>query len=210
MSMQRAALRVATVLALSNYYTAPFPTMAHARVFDARIDPLPGTDPKDLIPSISVYTDDDVGEPLSTNNGGPPFRRFVTLTLWLTLGQLGEYDEATGEAGIVLPVTDAQTEGLLDLFEYQVRFAFARFDNQWSRLMRGFYTRCTTWKSNRTATAQNVRLAARQLTATIELKDDDVIPLVQVAPVGPLPEPPVPEDEPLPDCIQELLETVQV
>ena len=188
MSLTRMSVRAATVLALTNYYSAPWPTMARGRVFDSLIDPIQGAKKDDLIPSITVYTDDDVGNPLSENNGGPPFRREVTMSMWLTIGQMGE-DDDVGDQTLVLPQTDAQLEAMLDLFEYQVRFCFANYQNKWSRLMTGLFTRVNSWKSDRLATEANVRLAARNITAIVELCDDDVPDAILSGETGaPLPE----------------------
>ena len=171
MSLNRLAVRMSSILALTNYYAEPWPTIAKDRVFDSRIDPIQGS-PTDLVPTVSVYTDDDQGDGLSDNNGGPPFRRFMDLSFWLTLGMIGENTEA-GDPTIVYPQTDAQLEGTLDLFEHQVRFALADYTNPWTKLFLGSILRITRWNSMRLASEVNVRLAARSITATIELKDDD-------------------------------------
>ncbi|MBM4299448.1 MAG: hypothetical protein FJ143_17050, partial [Deltaproteobacteria bacterium] len=187
MSLNRMALRTAAVLALTNYYQEPWPTMAAARVFDSRIDPITGAEKSELVPTISVYTDADTGDDLSSNNGGPPFRRVINLNLWLTLGMVGE-DTELGEPTIIFPQTDTELEASLDLFEHQTRFAFMNFQNQWTRLLLGFWTRMTAWKSDRLAAEANVRLAARQITATIEIKDDDWPEVASATPaVMPLP-----------------------
>lgn len=197
MSLNRMALRTAAVLALTNYYQAPWPTMAKGRVFDSRIDPITGAQADELVPTISIYTDDDTGDDLSSNNGGPPFRRMVNLTMWLTLGMIGE-DSTAENPTIAFPQTDAQLEASLDLFEHQTRFAFANFGNQWTKLLLGFWTRMTMWKSDRLAAEANVRLAARQITATIEIKDDDW-PQITTNPN---------EAAPLPENVQALLDAV--
>ena len=197
MSLARMALRTAAVLALTNYYQKPYPTIANARVFDSRLDPIQGADKTDIIPSITIYTDEDSGDGLSENNGGPPFRRKVSMSLWLTLGMIGE-DNDVGEQQIMLPQTDLQLEAMLDLFEYQVRFALADYKNTWSRLYLGMQLRTLGWSSDRMASEGNVRLAARQITATIEI-DDDLVPLAALETPDPLP---------LPDNVQAILDAV--
>lgn len=199
MSMNRMALRCAAVLALTNYYEEPWPTLAKGRVFDSRIDPVQGALKKDdLIPSIAVYTDADSGMPLSENNGGPPFRREVDLTLWLSIGQLGE--DSTAENQILeLPDTDARLEAALDQFEFQARFALSNYQNKWGRLFLQQWSRMTGWRSDRLVTEGNVRLAARQMTATMEIRDDD-LPEITTDPNA---EPELPEN------IEAILKAVQ-
>ena len=197
MSLQRMALRTAAVLALTNYYESPWPTLAKGRVFDSRIDPIQGAEKDDLIPTISIYTDMDNGDGLSENNGGPPFRRTVDLTIWLTLGLVGE-DTELGEQTLVLPQTDSQLEAMLDLFEYQVRFCLANYQNTWSRLYIGMQLRTTGWKSDRMASEANVRLAARQIVATIEL-DDDLLPQMTTEATEPA----------LPENVQAIVDAVE-
>lgn len=192
------ALRLAAILALTNYYEAPWPTIAKGRVFDSRIDPIQGADKTDLIPTIAVYTDDDIGDALSMNNGGPPFRRNINLVMWLTLGQIGE-DTDLGEQTIIFPQTDSQLEATLDLFEHQTRFALANFQNPWARIFLLQWQHMTNWRSERMVTEANVRLAARQLTATIEIHDDE-LPDVTTGEIA---------EQPLPENIQTMLNGVQ-
>jgi hypothetical protein len=172
MSLNRAALRLATIMALTNGFAAPYPTLARANVFDSRLDPIEGKNKTELVPTIVVYTDDDSGASLSNNNGGPPFRRNVHLVLELMIGMMGE----DGDAPVMgLPATDAELEAMLDLFETQARFALTDISNRWATLLGEILIRTKEWSSQRWVTAEgSVRLAARQITAQVEIRDDDM------------------------------------
>ena len=198
MSLARTGLRLATILALSRNFTEPYPTLAEERVFDSRIDPLQGQKGRDAVPTIIVYTDDDTGEELSSNNGGPPFRRYVNLVIEMMIGTVTAHDG--GEIYELFPA-DAENEALLDVFEHQVRFALADFTNPWTELLlTDFMIRVLDWDSKRMMTEDgNLRWSARQVTARIEIRDDDLPEVVAVAP-----------DEPsLPKNIQKLLDAVE-
>mgnify|MGYP000974022059 CR=1 FL=1 len=170
MSLERTALRLAAVMALSNGFTAPYPTMAGNRVFDSRQDPIAGLEPDQLVPLLTLYTDDDQGEGLSTNNGGPPFERRVQLVIELSLGMLGESATAEGVAGIVLPETEPELDAMLDLFERQVEAVFLDGFSTWARELSKVTRRIEKWSSMRFIEREgNVRLAARQLQITVAL-----------------------------------------
>lgn len=197
MSLNRTALRLATALALSNNFTAPYPTLAGGRVFDSRLDPIQGIKPEEQVPIIVIYTDDDDGEQLSDNNGGPPFRRMVDLVLWLSICQ----NAKDGEGNIVIGYTetDAELEAMLDLFEHQVRFAFSNIGNKWSNLLRGtMLRRIKSWKSDRLVAEGNIKLAARNVVVSVEIVDDDLPTVV----------PQIDEAAELPGNIQEILDAV--
>lgn len=197
MSLARAGLRLATILALSRNFTAPYPTLAEDRVFDSRIDPMQGQTGRDAVPTLIVYTDEDTGEELSQNNGGPPFRRYVTLVIEMMIGTVEKHDE---DEIYELFATDAETEALLDLFEHQVRFVFADITNPWSvLLLNDFMIRMHDWDSKRMMSSDgNLRWSARQVTARIEIRDDELPEAV----------PAEPAEQPLPENIQKLLDAV--
>lgn len=196
MSLNRTALRLATILALTNNQTAPYPTIGEGRVYDARLDPILGVDSKELIPIAVVYTDDDNGSPLSENNGGPPFRRTVNLIIEISMGMIGEDDDGVT---FDLPLTEPELDAQLDLFEFQIRFALANTLNPWTALWWGTAVRILGWSSQRFVTSEgNARLAARQITAQVEIKDDC---LPEIAVMGPL-------QSTLPANIQALLDAV--
>lgn len=173
MSLNRAAFRLATICALSNNWTEPWPTIAQGRVFDSRLDPRQSWEPGELRPALVVYTEDDNGAALSSNNGGPPWRRMVNLVIEAMLGAVGADDHGLT---FDLAVTDAELEGQLDLMEHQVKFALANTLNPWTALLQnGFLIRICDWSSQRFVTSEGqVPLSGRQLTAQVEIRDDDL------------------------------------
>lgn len=197
--MTRTGLRLAAILALTRNYSQPWPTIAEDRVYDSRLDPVQFQNKSRPLPTLIVYTDTDASDPLSENNGGPPWRRHVNLVLELMVGMI----EGSEPEGFTygLPATDAELESLLDLFEHQVRYAVTDPGNAWSRLLqRAFLIRIVDWSSERMATAEGgVRLSGRQVTVRVEIPDDA---LPQVLFTGEE----VPE---LPECIQELIDALE-
>lgn len=166
MSLERTALRLATIMALTNGFAEPYPTMARQLVFDSRIDPVQGVNADELVPIIRVMTDDDQGESLSANNGGPPFERRVNLVMEISLGTLGE--EADG--GLILPATEPELEAMLDLFERQIERVFLDGQSTWGAELSKLCRRIEKWSSLRFVEREaNERLAARQITAVIAL-----------------------------------------
>ena len=105
-----AALRLAAVMAITNGYEAPFPTIARDGVFDSRVDPIEGGKIGDMAPIALVFTDDDDGESLSGNNGGPPFRHIVKLIFELSIGMVGQLIDGQGA-----PLKDEQDKPILGL-----------------------------------------------------------------------------------------------
>lgn len=188
MSLARTALRIATVMALSNGYAEPWPTLAQGRVFDSRVDPRQIIDLDDVVPIIEVCTDDDRGKSLSENNGGPPFEHEVTLAIELSLGMwTGE-----GDARLLgLPQSEPELDAMLDLMEMQVKRALVDFANPWSERLIGICRRITDWSSQRYVERDgNVRLAARSLSMTVALPFEPLSAVVTgSAPAAAIPEP---------------------
>lgn len=205
MSLARTALRVAASMALSNGYQAPFPTMAGNRVYDSRQDPVDGVRPGDLIPMLVLYTDDDKGDSLSTNNGGPPFERRVTLTVELSLGMVGEQTEG-GELAIVMPQTEPELDAALDMFEAQVERVFRDPTTTWGRELFKVARRIESWNSARYIEREaHIRLAARQITMTVALPLEAELPVALTSSPGNVPPTITPS---LPAPLGPLLETI--
>lgn len=195
MSLERTALRLATVMALANGFRAPWPTMAQGRVFDSRLDPLQIVDLKsdDVLPVITVITDDDKGSSLSDNNGGPPFEHTVTLSIDISIGMVGEIDEKL--AFVSMPQSEPELEAMLDLFERQIKSALIDPVAAWTAQFTANCRRMLDWSSIRYVESDsNVRLAARRLNASVMLQHEDLTILQTVppravavpAPLGPL------------------------
>jgi hypothetical protein len=187
-SLARTALRLSAVMAIANGFQSPWPTMAQARVFDSRFDPREIVDLADVIPIVTVCTDDDKGSTLSQNNGGPPFEHEVTLALELSLGMMGENDEDGGKY-LGLPQSEPELEAMLDLFEHQVARSLVDPTNTWAMLFQGQCRRMSDWSSTRYVERDgNVRLAARSISATVSLQHEELIIETSgiPAPLGPL------------------------
>lgn len=163
MSLERTALRLATVMLLSNGSVEPYPTMAGPRVYDSRIDAVQITDEDEVLALITVNTDDDSGSSLSANNGGPPFERSVTLSLDLHLG-------IPSSDAVMHMATESDLERRLDLFEHQVERLLTERIGVWGGLFDGIARRITDWSSVRYVERDgNVRLAARLIQMTVLL-----------------------------------------
>lgn len=189
MSLERTALRLATVMALSNGFVAPYPTIAGPRVYDARIDEVQITNEDEVLGLVTVNTDDDTGESLSANNGGPPFERAVTLTLDLHLGL------PSAETGDVMHLgTESDLERRLDLFEHQVERVLTLRPGVWGAEFDKMARRIVSYSSVRFVERDgNVRLAARQIQMTVLLPlstwaDEVTMPgaVTVPGPLGPL------------------------
>lgn len=189
MSLVRTAARLAAVMTLANGFTAPWPTMAHGRVFDSRPDPRQLVDvaSDDVLPMITVCTDDDRGDGLSENNGGPPFRSECTLVIEISLAMIGEVEGRPGDPEILLPRSEPELEAMLDLLEWQVQRAFADPTNRWAAQFQAVTRSISGWSSTRFVERDgNVRLAARSIAATVGLAAGG---LVETAPASGVPAP---------------------
>lgn len=170
MSLERTALRVAAVMALTNGFSAPYPTMARQLVFDSRVDPVQGvSDVDELVPTVRIMTDSDEGNLISNNNGGPPFEHRVHLVIEISVNTLGENPE-TGQNELIWPQTEPELDAMLDLFESQISRVFQDDASQWGRELNKLCRRIEKWDSERFIEREaNVRFAARQITAVIAL-----------------------------------------
>lgn len=197
MSLARTTVRLAAVMALAGGFEQPWPTMAQGRVFDSRLDPLQITDVKsdDVLPVITVCTDDDRGRSLSDNNGGPPFEHTVSLCIDLSLGMIGELPDGEGLAFQAMPQAEPELEAMLDLFEFQVMRALADPSLPWSVLFQGAIIRLGDWSSVRYVESDsNIRLSSRRITVPVTLPTFDLVemateppsPATVPPPLGPL------------------------
>ncbi len=186
MSLNRTALRLATVLALNNAQRTPYPTIAGPAVFDSRADPIEGWLDKERTPIVIVYTDEDDGKALSVNNGGPGFRRDVLLVI--EIGVAAVEKDADGNAFLTAIVTDSEVESMLDQLEHQIRNALygpGDLANAWRTLAK----RTHAWNSKRWSDPANARLrfSERGIIAHIEIDDDPLPGVVLTATPGALP-----------------------
>lgn len=186
MSLSRTALRMATIAALTNGGVPPWPTMAQNRLFDSREDPLQYSDRKDLLPLISVFTDEDKGDPqFGREQGGPPFRRHIDLYLEFGLAS----DPETG----MPPPTTGELEALLDIFEWQIRAALFAPTGIWGPLWLETALGVTESDCLRYVHPEGgQRLASRLLKLTCKVSDDCAGTAHVVAPGGTAPPPSIP------------------
>jgi hypothetical protein len=175
MSLERAALRLATVMALTNGFKAPWPTMAQNRVFDSRQDQIQGLKLGQVVPMIVVYTDDDIGHAIANNQDGPPFDHETHLILEITLGQATEY-RAEGESDPVLvlipPQSDPELEAAIDALEAQVMRVFRDrgMSGVWGAQLDTVINRIKSWDSKRFVDHEtSIRLVSRQITVAVRL-----------------------------------------
>ena len=176
MSLMRLALRAATVDALSNGGVAPFPTIAGPMIFDSKIDGLEHSATETMLPCVIVYTNRDLSH-LPTKNQDNSFdQRQIELCMDLIIGtHVGDSFKYVD--------TDAEMEALLDLFEWQVwrtlNDPYSAKAKTWLKMVRSI----DGWGSEpaREAKAAN-RLAMRQITALVRIKNDCLPAALMVRP----------------------------
>jgi hypothetical protein len=160
--LARTALRLITVAALAGK------TIAQERVDDSRLaDMSPESIPEDGLPVIMVIADDDDGDALSDQNGGPPFDRLVDLNLELAMAARVQYVDTENPANSVYqveaPDTDARLEASLDFLEFQtireLAYGLTPYAVQFRKLARIVHRAC-----HRAATDDGVKIASRLLT----------------------------------------------
>ncbi|WP_454626941.1 hypothetical protein [Bradyrhizobium cenepequi] len=177
MSLVRTALRMAALNALKGATAGSGPTIAANRVYDSRVsDFSPETYPDDAKPTIIVLTDEDGGDALSAQNGGPPFRRIVQIVFEFAMVQ--GFDVPTDDGGTAFmpgyPATDGEHEASLDLLEYQILQRLAYDPDATCALFRQLGR---SWKYDchrQVLDDSGVKIAARVLTLTTEVSDDQV------------------------------------
>lgn len=175
MSLVRTALRMAALNALKGGTPSTGPTLAKNRVYDSRINDFsPETYPADALPTIIITTDDDEGDGLSEQNGGPPFKRMVKLVMEFAMIQGFYVDGADTDFVPGYPATDAEHEASLDLLELQIAQRLAYDLDSKCALFRSF-TRVMKYDCHRqTLEDTGVKIAARVLTWQVEVSDDQV------------------------------------
>lgn len=189
MSLARTALRLATILALSDKGdgSAEPATLAGKRVHDTLMEAehLFGKDKP--VPLVVVYTDDDEGPNRNAAGGAPVFDKTVALTLELACATTRETPEGV-EIG--MPQTDAELEAILDLLEYQCLAALTNPASQWARLWGRLTRGIVEISSSRVMDAKGEnRMAARTVTLMVRGQRD--CPVVPV-PLDPGDDPPAP------------------
>lgn len=168
-ALARTCLRLAACAALRDV------TMAGAEVFDTRLGELPSDDPQNLRPIITVFTEEQSGNAVSSQNGGPPFRTTVELVLEIAMAvaQRGNDDS---EYLISYPSTSSDLEASLDLIEAQCQRALFESMAPNSVAFRKAFLRADKTSSVRFAQvdAQD-RVALRYVSLTMEVPDDAML-----------------------------------
>jgi hypothetical protein len=178
MSLVRTALRLAALNALKGADATSGPTIASNRIYDSRMsDFSPETYPDDAKPTVIVLTDDDEGEALSQQNGGPPYRRNIRLVFEFAMVQGFDMPTENGGTAFVpgYPATDAEHEASLDLLEFQILRRLAYDIDPACALFRSI---SRSWKYNchrQVLDDTSVKIAARVLTLDTEVSDDQGI-----------------------------------
>jgi hypothetical protein len=176
MSLSRLFTRALACVALQKQDDdAVSPTMAEDRVFDSRLDPLLFKSFTTPMPGIIVYTDDDDGDLINRGSGTGPFRRWVDLRVEIVIGSFNtEVIDNEQQLVFDLPMTDAQLEAQLDLFELQVRWALFQLpDRVYSHAFRAYVIRIESVKSHATRDESgNNRFASRRIHFKLEIPDD--------------------------------------
>ena len=143
MSITRIAVRQCVVGAL----TAK--TLAGDNVNDSQIGEIDKNAEESEQPFIAVYTDDQSSSSLD-----------VIIEFVVSVKMMGDDDVvATG-----MPATDAGIELMLDAIESQIKTALKNPGNEWGQLFETFMPKGREWKSERGATDEGIRFAARRIT----------------------------------------------
>lgn len=190
MSLSRLMTRALACVALQKQEDdAVSPTMAEDRVFDSRLDPLIFREFQKPMPGIIVYTDDDDGEVINYGSGGP-YRRYVDLRVELVIGSFDTEKIDNEEHSIFnLPMTDAQMEAQLDLFEAQVKWALYQLPGRvYTLAFAQFVKNVGRIKSEATRDEEgNNKFATRRMLFRLEIPDD-CPPTVQAVEPGEVPD----------------------
>lgn len=175
MTLARTALRLCVTAALKGADVTPAapPTIAGRRIYDSRVDDLnPESYSEDARPTIIVLTDSDEGEALSRQNGGAPFHRLIELVIEFGM-VVGITDAGTFVVGY--PDTDKRLEASLDYLEFQIMRCLSYDPMPIPTLFRKF-VRIRTHECHRQVLDDTGgKIAARLLTLTCEVNDDQVI-----------------------------------
>ena len=159
MNIHRLVARLAAVCAISNFSTAPYPTIAGNLVFDSRIEPVENIKDTVIFPIVVIYTDYERHGWLHGSNVAKD--RLLTMTFELLAAQISK----KGDTFIInMPVSDSELETSLDVLEAQVVEAL-RADNVAANCWRYLMMRYEDVISRRGATAEGgQKIAARQIT----------------------------------------------
>jgi len=173
MTLARTALRLAAINSLIGADANSGPTIAQNRVYDSRItDFQPESFVDDAKPTIIVLTDEDEGEQLSKQNGGPPFHRLIDLVFEIGIVQATK-DGTDFVVGY--PDTDSRHEAALDILEFQIARRLGYDPDATAVLFRSFSRPIKRDCHRQVMDDAGVKIACRIVTWTCEVNDDQVI-----------------------------------
>jgi hypothetical protein len=195
MALYRTALRLAAIEGLRPAKllnsSGPWPTLAQARVFDTRLDPIEDIAAAARKAVIVVYTEHDIGY-ASQRRGGVPFRREVDLVFEISQIAAAPSDADPNLYIAGVPETDAELEAEIDRIETEIAFAlfYAPGGLIWRRLTGNGMVTDPRSAPHRTS-EENLRLAMRTVTWKVQVPDDafDPLPREEQKGLDRLPEP---------------------
>jgi hypothetical protein len=163
----RAMLRLSACVALRGK------TLAGENVYDSRIEAVDFPDGLAVTGSIAVRSEQDDGDALAHQNGGPPFVPEVELVLEIAMqARLGQED---GTYVVGVPETDDQLEMSLDIMETQAELALFRSFATAAAGFRAVAKRVKSKGSIRfTDPKASEKYAARYVVYKIEIDDPEI------------------------------------
>lgn len=169
MTLARTALRLCVSACLKGDGNSR-PTIAGGRIYDSKIgDVSPESFVDDAKATVILLTDQDEGQALSDQNGGPPFRRMIDLVVEFGM-TLAVKDEDGYSVGY--PDTDARLESSLDLLEFQIIRRLSYDPGEMPVLFRRI-ARIRKYDNHRQVLDDTgVKIACRILTLTCDVSDD--------------------------------------
>lgn len=173
--MNRTALRLAVLAALTAGGNAPFPTLAGAGVFDSRQDPIEDLAADERRPVIVLRTGEDRRGSGTPSQAGAGLRTARTCELAIEIGVVTAAADENGVLVVGWPETDNQLEAVLDVLEYQVEMALWG-ETAWAVWFRslplGSLVSTVSNPIYTEPTSGRVRLAAREIVLTVQLAVD--------------------------------------
>lgn len=177
--MERTALRLATIAALLNGGSAPWPTIAQNRVFDSRMDDIKDLTAKQRAPVIVVRTNDDENMYSGSAWAGRQCRLDIEMSVVTAATETVDGKEVRR---LDWPQTDSAAEAMLDVLEWQAWNAIRGF-NPWSAWYHSpeganYGARVRTKSEPRFSSPDRgaVRLAVRTLGYLVPLNQECIAP----------------------------------
>lgn len=172
--MNRTALRLGVLAALTHGGQSPFPTLAGDCVFDSLRAPIDDLKEDGRQPVIVLRSGEDRRQSAVPGGAGTS-RLSRTCELFIEIGVVTAFKPEGGELEVGWPESDAQLEAVLDALEYQVEAAL-RGQSHWAVWFGSIGAwSILDWKSEPIFTepeAGRVRLAAREIAILFRLNLD--------------------------------------